>query len=74
MTLDSWQSADALNKVACAISVLEKALDNLWTKLPVEVVKRMPLELEHFNSGLVTKLKNLADDIQDEGEEADRAA
>lgn len=70
--MERHEASAALVKVASAIVVLEKALDNLWPKLPLDVVQRLPIDLERIDSGLADRIRAIADDI--DGEAADEEA
>lgn len=67
------EASAALAKVANAITVLEKALDKLWPRLPLDVVLRLPGELEHFNTSLANRVQAIADDIECEAADEDAA-
>lgn len=64
------QTATEIHKLAAAIAVLDKAIDRLWPTLPLDAMKKLAAvaELETFTPELARRLRDIADDIQDEGD------
>lgn len=70
MTLDHTRAAAEIHKLAVAIEVLDKALDKLWPTLPLNAMQKLDgvVILEQIDRALAKRLREIADDIQDEGD------
>jgi hypothetical protein len=69
-TLEYYQASAEITKLADAIDVLDKALDRLWPKLPHSAMQKLSgvPTLELIDRGLAKRLREIASDIQDEGD------
>lgn len=67
LTLEPWQAADEIDKLAHAISVLDKALDRLWPRLPLDAMQRLSViaQLEQIDAALATRLGAIADEVRE---------